>query len=94
MKNSQDFDKAAGRAFCEQRNRFGFSRGVVSKIIGISQHQLYKYEHGTNRITLSRAQALCRVYDMDLSWFIYKLEKAQIKCKEELMEAANDAQDK
>ena len=91
MKNSQDFDKAAGRAFCEQRNRFGFSRGVVSKIIGISQHQLYKYEHGTNRITLSRAQALCRVYDIDLSWFIYKLEKAQSGCEDESMEITGTA---
>ncbi len=57
-KQPQDIDVTLGKNVREARLQRGWTRMELAQALGITPHQLLKYEAGTNRIAASR---LCRI---------------------------------
>lgn len=47
-----------------------------SKTLGVSCHQLYKYEKGINKISLGRLFILAKIFQVELKYFYQDLENS------------------
>lgn len=61
----QTLDLLAGRAVRRMRERAGLSRAALGRACGVSGAQVEKYELGTNRMSLSRFQAIAQALGTD-----------------------------
>ncbi len=62
-------DVHVGARLRVRRTLLGMSQTTVGEAIGLSFHQLQKYENGTNRISASRLFDLSRVLDVPIEYF-------------------------
>lgn len=61
-----DADVAIGQRLRKIRLRQGMTVERLAEALGITFQQVCKYEHGTNRLTLSRAIAACETLRVPL----------------------------
>jgi transcriptional regulator with XRE-family HTH domain len=61
-----DFDRRLGLKIRQLRISLGLNQQQLAERIGVTYQQMFKYERGLNRISLSRLEALCSV----LGWTI------------------------
>lgn len=57
-------DTAVGAQILAQRIAIGMPRGELSRLIGVSVPQLYRYERGLTRVAASRLVAIARALDV------------------------------
>ena len=62
-------DVHVGKRTKLQRRRLGMSRARLGDLLGVSHHQVQKYEHGTNRIGSSRLHELGQILNVPVSYF-------------------------
>ena len=70
-KNSylDEIDKFIGQKIYSLRLAQGLPRGQLSKVIGVTHHQLQKYENGTNRVAASRLALIAKALGREVSYF-------------------------
>lgn len=66
-----DADVAIGQHLRTIRLRQGVTVERLAEMLGLSFQQVCKYEHGTNRLTLSRAVAICNALGVPLDMLAY-----------------------
>lgn len=69
LKPDKQLIKKIGRRIYALRQSKGMSGEDLAFKLGISHQQLYKYEHGINRITFDRLISIASVLDFKLSNF-------------------------
>jgi transcriptional regulator with XRE-family HTH domain len=52
-----------------RRQMLGISQGELGKKLNLSFQQVQKYEKGTTRVGASRLQHLCKILDVQVSYF-------------------------
>jgi len=62
-------DTHVGAQLRQRRNLVGLSQTKLSESVGLTLHQIQKYERGTNRISSSRLYEFARVLDVPVSYF-------------------------
>ena len=62
-------DKHVGNRVRMRRHMLGMSQGKLADKLGITFQQVQKYEKGTNRISASRLQAMCRILGVSVPYF-------------------------
>jgi transcriptional regulator with XRE-family HTH domain len=62
-------DKHVGRRLKMRRQMLGISQGELGKKLNLSFQQVQKYEKGTTRVGASRLQQLCKILDVQVSYF-------------------------
>jgi transcriptional regulator with XRE-family HTH domain len=62
-------DKHVGRRLKMRRQILGISQGELGKKLNLSFQQVQKYEKGTTRVGASRLQQLCKILDVQVSYF-------------------------
>ncbi len=65
-KQPQDIDVTLGRNIRDVRLQRGWTRVELAQALGITAHQLHKYEAGTNRVAASRLCRVAMLLDVDL----------------------------
>lgn len=70
VRATKERDKELGDAIKTQRLLHGMTRHELAGKIGVTHQQLQKYEHGVNRITVTRIEDIARVLDVPLSKFL------------------------
>ena len=53
----------------EQRTAIGLSQQRLAAMIGVTYQQVYKYETGSNRITVGRLYQIAQVLGVEVAWF-------------------------
>jgi transcriptional regulator with XRE-family HTH domain len=53
----------------QRRSRIGMSRPQLSEFVGLTVQQVYKYEHGANRVSSSRLYEFAKALDVPVSYF-------------------------
>ncbi len=69
-------EKIIGRKICDLRILEGWTREQLSRHIGVSPQQLYKYENGTSKISISRLIPAAKAFGKPLSYFIDNYNEA------------------
>jgi transcriptional regulator with XRE-family HTH domain len=62
-------DKHVGGRFRMRRLMLNMSQTEIGDALGLTFQQMQKYEKGTNRISASRLQQLCRILDVPVTFF-------------------------
>ena len=62
-------DKHVGARLRMRRLMLDMSQGEVANALGLTFQQVQKYEKGANRISASRLQHLCKILDVQVSFF-------------------------
>ncbi len=72
MQNNElpEFDRRLGRKIREARQLRGLTQTELGKALGVSYQQVQKNEMGKSRVSAERLEALCKVLDMPLSYFL------------------------
>jgi transcriptional regulator with XRE-family HTH domain len=70
----EEINKFIGEKIYSLRLAQGLSRGQLSKVIGVTQQQLQKYEKGINRISVGRLVLISRALDKGISYFYEDIE--------------------
>jgi len=68
-RSSGPIDVRIGSRLAIARKSAGLSQGELGKRIGVSYHQIQKYEMGTNRISATSLLNLARALDISLGYF-------------------------
>lgn len=73
-------DKHIGERLRSLRTKFGFSMELVGEIIEVSPQQIFRFEHGEQRLSASQIYQLSRGLDVPISWFFigYQEEKDEL----------------
>lgn len=71
----QKIDKKYGQKLYELRKAVSSTRGDFSKLFGVSQQQIEKYENGQNRLRLEYVEMVCRKFNIPYAYF-FENEKA------------------
>ena len=64
-----DLDARIGRLIRERRRLLGLTQEALARTLGITQHQLQKYETGGNRIAASRLVDCAMALEVPIAWF-------------------------
>jgi transcriptional regulator with XRE-family HTH domain len=67
-----EVEKTIGKRIEQSRILFNISRKELAKVIDVSPQQLYKYENGKNRISVSRLSLIAKKFYKDLNYFVDK----------------------
>jgi transcriptional regulator with XRE-family HTH domain len=62
-------DRHVGNRLKTRRQKLGLSQAELAKRLNISFQQIQKYEKGSTRLGASRLQQLCRILDVQISYF-------------------------
>ena len=65
-------DIHVGTRMRHQRSLVGMSLSQFSEFVGLTIHQIHKYERGTNRISSSRLYEFAKVLNVPVSYFSMK----------------------
>jgi transcriptional regulator with XRE-family HTH domain len=68
-KKVSPIDKHVGTRMRMRRLMLDMSQSQVAHALGLTFQQVQKYEKGTNRISASRLQHLCKILDVPVSFF-------------------------
>jgi transcriptional regulator with XRE-family HTH domain len=68
-----DLDLRIGALIREQRLLQNLAQGQLAQAVGVTQHQLQKYETGENRITASRLVECARALKVPVAWFYHSI---------------------
>lgn len=60
VRKSTKMDAMVGRAITQRRCILGMTMPELAALVGVSQQQIHKYEHGTNRISAGRLYAIAK----------------------------------
>lgn len=71
---AQPIDIIIGAKIKERRKNMKMSQEALSKLIGVSQQQVQKYEDGGNRVSVSCLIDICSGLDMTASHFMRVIE--------------------
>lgn len=73
-------DKHIGVRLRTLRTKLGLSMEVVGEIIEVSPQQIFRFEHGQQRLSASQIYQLSRGLDVPISWFFidYQEEKNEL----------------
>lgn len=66
-RSATKFDVKVGRIIKKKRQQLGISMHQLADAIGVTYQQVQKYENGTNRISLSRANDICKFLGVNIS---------------------------
>jgi transcriptional regulator with XRE-family HTH domain len=69
LKNQYEIDKIIGNKVKERRNEISMTQSELGDLLGISFHQISKYESGINRIPCSRIYAIAQALDVSCQYF-------------------------
>ena len=69
-----DYDKHVGRRIRERRIALGLSQTRLADGLGISFHQLKKYENGSNRVGAGRLYGCAQLLNVSPAYFFEGLE--------------------
>jgi transcriptional regulator with XRE-family HTH domain len=64
-----ELDVRIGRLIRERRLLLNLTQEKLARLLGITQHQLLKYETGDNRIAASRLVECARALEVPVTWF-------------------------
>jgi len=76
MKSQDLLDLELGRLLRRRREAFGMSLARLGAEIGVSGHQMHKYELAVNRISFSTLVRICRVLDAPLVDLVREVDRA------------------
>lgn len=62
-------DKHIGERLRALRTKLGLSMEVVGEILEVSPQQIFRFEHGQQRLSASQIYQLSRGLDVPISWF-------------------------
>ncbi|HEM8306014.1 MULTISPECIES: helix-turn-helix domain-containing protein [Providencia] len=81
MSNYYPISKIAGSKITYYRKMNGMTLNQIANIIGVSEQQQSRYEHGINRINLDRLNQYAEIFNISiLEFFIFtEIEKEYIK---------------
>jgi transcriptional regulator with XRE-family HTH domain len=68
-----DLDLRLGELIRERRLLQNLAQDDLSRAVGVTQHQLQKYETGENRIAASRLVEFARVLKVPVAWFYHSI---------------------
>jgi transcriptional regulator with XRE-family HTH domain len=68
-------DRFIGTRIRERRVTLGLSPYQFADLIGVTYQQVFKYEHGINRVSASRLYEIARELETPLDYFFEGLEK-------------------
>ncbi|CAK7078674.1 helix-turn-helix transcriptional regulator [Providencia rettgeri] len=81
MSNYYPISKIVGSKITYYRKMNGMTLNQIANIIGVSEQQQSRYEHGINRINLDRLNQYAEIFNISiLEFFIFtEIEKEYIK---------------
>ncbi len=71
-----DYDKHVGRRIRERRIALGLSQTRLADGLGISFHQLKKYENGSNRVGAGRLYGCAQLLNVSPAYFFEGMERS------------------
>ena len=74
QKMTTSVDRYVGERIYSLRLAHGLSRAQLSKSIGVTHHQVEKYEKGRSRIYASRLLIIAKALSKNISYFVEGLE--------------------
>jgi transcriptional regulator with XRE-family HTH domain len=69
MKRINDIDKHVGTRLRMRRLMLDMSQAEVANALGVTFQQVQKYAKGSNRVSASRLQYLCKILDVPMAFF-------------------------
>ncbi len=76
MKPQDLLDLELGRLLRLRREAFGMSLARLGAEVGVSGHQIHKYELAVNRVSFSTLVRICRVLDAPLVDLVREIDRA------------------
>ena len=71
-----DFDRHVGQRIRERRKDLGLNQTKLAAGLGISFHQLQKYENGSNRISAGRLYGCAQLLNVSPAYFFEGMERS------------------
>lgn len=96
MKSTSEFDIKFGEKLEYNRVLKGLTRQQLAERLNITQQQLQKYEKGINRVSVSRANDICKILNIELDWLIESepvIRNKNNKALTDIMRMANELTD-
>lgn len=56
------------------RTKHGKTQATLARIVGVSAHQIHKYESGETRLSVAMLLRFCEILDLSSAWFFEELE--------------------
>ena len=75
MKPQDLLDLELGRRLRIRREAFGMSLARLGAEVGVSGHQIHKYELAVNRVSFSTLVRICRVLDSPLADLVREIDR-------------------
>jgi transcriptional regulator with XRE-family HTH domain len=75
MKSQDLLDLELGRLLRVRREAFGMSLARLGAEVGVSGHQIHKYELAVNRVSFSTLVRICRVLDSPLADLVREIDR-------------------
>jgi transcriptional regulator with XRE-family HTH domain len=69
-RSATDVDREVGLRIRTRRSEMGLSQSRLAAAVGVTCHQIQKYESGRNRIGVGRLTALCGALNVTPDYFI------------------------
>ncbi|HSQ98018.1 MAG TPA: helix-turn-helix transcriptional regulator [Rickettsiales bacterium] len=84
MNDEEKINKSIGEKIAVFRETKRLSRTKLSKILGITQQQLNKYEKGINRISAAKLALIAKQFQCDILYFYDELSSMDLKTSKEI----------
>jgi transcriptional regulator with XRE-family HTH domain len=75
-KTSNPIDKHVGSRVRMRRHMLNMSQTEIATALGLTFQQVQKYENGSNRISASRLQQLCKILQVPVAFFFEGVPRA------------------
>jgi transcriptional regulator with XRE-family HTH domain len=75
MKSQDLLDLELGRLLRIRREAFGMSLARLGAEVGVSGHQIHKYELAVNRVSFSTLVRICRALDSPLADLVREIDR-------------------
>src|ERR1700676_4722081 len=72
-------DKVIGMRIRERRVMLGLTQRQFAELLGVSNQQFHKYEHGINGISAGRLYEIAHVSGAPIEYFFEGLERNELK---------------
>ena len=72
-------DEIIGSRIRYHRLQIGMSRNVLADRLGLSFHQMQKYENGTNRVSAARLFEICQILRVPISEMFERVPTAKAR---------------
>lgn len=76
-RQADPIDRKIGAKVSQRRKQLGITMARLAAAAGIAINQMYKYEHGMNRIAPARISRIAEVLDVPIHWFFEHETEAQ-----------------